>query len=214
MAVGNHPLPEFHPIAGIKIGTSNAGIKQLERADVTVFELCEGATVAALFTTNAFCAAPVQISKQHLMSQAPSYLLINTGNANAGTGAAGMQAANATVNSLAELQGVSAAAVLPFSTGVIGEVLPAEKLIAALPEAVANLSADSWADAASAIMTTDTRPKGISRKLHIAGNELTISGISKGSGMIKPNMATMLAYVGIDAQASKTLLQSMLVEAN
>lgn len=214
MAVGNHPLPDFFPIQGIKIGSSNAGIKQTERADITIFELCEGATSAALFTTNAFCAAPVQICKQHLALQSPRYLLVNTGNANAGTGELGMQAAIDTVEALANIQEVSSSTVLPFSTGVIGEILPSQKVISALPSALANLSDANWGNAASAIMTTDTRPKGVSRQLSVAGQVLTVSGISKGSGMIKPNMATMLGYVGLDAKASQQLLQSMLVEAN
>ncbi len=214
MAVGNYPLPEFFPIQGLKIGTSNAGIKQTERADVTVFELCQGATVAAVFTTNAFCAAPVQIAKQHLLDATPRYLLVNTGNANAGTGEAGMHAAHLTVQALADATMVPKESVLPFSTGVIGEVLPAAKVVSALPEALNHLSEHHWVDAAASIMTTDTRPKGVTRQLSVADQVLTVSGISKGSGMIKPNMATMLAYIGLDARVSQTLLQQLLLEAN
>lgn len=214
MAVGNCPLPDFHPVKGIRIGTSNAGIKQTERDDVTVFELSEVATAAALFTTNAFCAAPVQISKSHISENMPRYLLINTGNANAGTGELGMQAALTTVAELSKLSDVDVGKILPFSTGVIGETLPAEKVVSALPKALGNLSEQHWGNAAKAIMTTDTRPKGVSRQLNITDHILTVSGISKGSGMIKPNMATMLAYVGLDAVVSDDLLRQMLVEAN
>ena len=214
MAVGNCPLPDFYPVKGIRIGTSNAGIKQTERDDVTVFELSKVATAAALFTTNAFCAAPVQIAKSHISENMPRYLLINTGNANAGTGEPGMQAALTTVAELSKLSNVDVGKILPFSTGVIGETLPSEKVVSALPKALDNLSEQHWENAAKAIMTTDTRPKGVSRQLNITDQILTVSGISKGSGMIKPNMATMLAYVGLDAVVSDDLLQKMLVEAN
>lgn len=214
MAVGEYPLPAFYAVDGIKIGTSNAGVKQYERDDITLIELCDGANVAALFTTNAFCAAPVQICKRHLTTAGIKYLLVNTGNANAGTGEAGMQAAMNTIEALAQQMHCEPEQILPFSTGVIGEVLPCEKVISALPPASSDLSAAHWAEAASAIMTTDTRPKGVSKQLSIAGKVLTVSGISKGSGMIKPNMATMLAYIGLDAAASQSLLQQMLTQAN
>ncbi len=214
MAVGNEPLPNFIPIKGVEIGTANAGIKQTERDDVTVFRLSEKAVTAGVFTKNAFCAAPVHICKEHLSQSNPRYLLVNTGNANAGTGEPGFQASRQTVSALSELANVNHSEVLPFSTGVIGEVLPAGLVNTALPKALANLSSEHWTQAAVAIMTTDTRPKGFSRQIELAGKKLTLSGISKGSGMIKPNMATMLAYVAFDAKSSQSTLQSILDEAN
>jgi len=214
MAVGQAPLPTFYPVEGIRIGVANAGIKQSVRPDVTIFEICEGATTAGVFTKNAFCAAPVQIAKANMVKQAPRYLLINTGNANAGTGESGMQVAQQSIEHLAALLDVDATQVLPFSTGVIGELLPVDKINAVQETAIADFSPNNWTVAASAIMTTDTRPKGYSKKIEVAGKTLTISGISKGSGMIKPNMATMLAYVAIDAKASSALLQDILNSAN
>ena len=169
--------------------------------------------VAGVFTQNAFCAAPVVVAKQHLSAATPRYLVTNTGNANAGTGEQGMADAQVSCAALAELQGVSADQVLPFSTGVIGETLPIDKLLAALPAAVAALDEDAWADAAEGILTTDTRPKGASLQYqpNSASAELiTITGITKGSGMIKPNMATMLGYVATDAQVDSELLHRAL----
>jgi len=214
MAVGEAPLPQFFPIAGVRIGTASAGIKKPGRQDITIFEIAEGATVAGVFTKNAFCAAPVQICQKYLRhASAIRYLLINTGNANAGTGKAGLNNAQATIAALAEKTQVSVEKVLPFSTGVIGEHLPVEKVIQALDAGLANLSADHWSAAAKAIMTTDTRPKGVSKKIHIAGKAVHISGISKGAGMIKPNMATMLAYVACDAAIAENQLKAMLQHA-
>ena len=214
MAVGHAPLPTFAAIDGIRIGTSNAGIKQTERADITIFEICDGATVAGVFTKNAFCAAPVKLCKEFLSSHTPRYLLVNTGNANAGTGAQGFDDAQRCVAALAEKTSVAVEQVLPFSTGVIGELLPTQKIVDALDSALASLQDDAWVQAASSIMTTDTRPKGASHSIEIAGQTIKLSGISKGSGMIKPNMATMLAYVGLDAKISTETLQTMLDEAN
>lgn len=166
--------------------------------------------MAGVFTLNAFCAAPVTVAKEHLATSSPRYLLINTGNANAGTGQAGMLNARNSCAALADLVGVAPSAVLPFSTGVIGEKLPVDKLVAAMPAAVTALSADSWEAAANGIMTTDTRPKATSRQLDIAGRTITVTGISKGAGMIKPNMATMLGYVATDANIAPNVLQAML----
>jgi glutamate N-acetyltransferase/amino-acid N-acetyltransferase len=213
MATGNKPFPLMHPVKGFKLGTTSAGIKTPGRKDLVVMELAQGSVVAGVFTQNAFCAAPVVVAKQHLSAATPRYLVTNTGNANAGTGERGMADAQASCTALAELQGVAADQVLPFSTGVIGEPLPIEKLLSALPAAVATLDENTWADAAEGILTTDTRPKGASLQYqpNSASAELiTITGITKGSGMIKPNMATMLGYVATDAQVDGELLQRAL----
>ena len=218
MATGNKPFPQMHPISGFKLGTTSAGIKTPGRSDLVVMELQAGSTVAGVFTQNAFCAAPVVVAKQHLGDAAPRYLVTNTGNANAGTGDQGMTDALASCAALAQLQGVAADQVLPFSTGVIGEPLPIEKLLAALPAAVAALDENAWAEAAEGILTTDTRAKGASLQYqpnsgspNSGSKELiTITGITKGSGMIKPNMATMLGYVATDAQVDSELLQRAL----
>lgn len=215
MAVGEAPLPQFYPIAGVRIGTASAGIKKPGRQDITVFEIAEGATVAGVFTKNAFCAAPIQIC-QKALAQASDvrYLLVNTGNANAGTGALGLSNAQATIAALAEKTQVKVEKVLPFSTGVIGEHLPVEKIVKALDAALENLSVENWSAAAKAIMTTDTRPKGVSKKIEIAGKSVHISGISKGAGMIKPNMATMLAYIACDATIAEQQLKAMVQYAS
>ena len=213
MATGNKPFPQMHRVAGFKLGTTSAGIKTPGRSDLVVMELQPGSAVAGVFTQNAFCAAPVVVAKQHLSSAAPRYLVTNTGNANAGTGEQGMIDAQASCIALAELQGVSTDQVLPFSTGVIGEPLPIEKLLAALPAAVAALDENTWASAAEGILTTDTRPKGASLQYQpdsATDKLITITGITKGSGMIKPNMATMLGYVATDAQVDSELLQRAL----
>ena len=204
MAVGQQLFPTMYPVSGFKLGTTCAGIKTADRSDLVVMELAEGSTVAALFTQNAFCAAPVRLCKDHLSTESPRYLVVNTGNANAGTGAQGMNDAEQTCSALATLAGVAVNAVLPFSTGVIGEPLPMQPLLAGLPDAYHNLSEHGWADAAQGILTTDTRPKGSS--LQYGDQPITITGISKGSGMIKPNMATMLAYIATDALVDAELL--------
>jgi glutamate N-acetyltransferase / amino-acid N-acetyltransferase len=209
MAVGPGTLPTLHPVKGMRIGIASAGIKKPGRRDLVVMELCEGATVAGVFTLNAFCAAPVQIAKRHLAS-APRYLLTNTGNANAGTGAEGMQDATRCCEALAQLVEQPIERVLPFSTGVIGEKLPVDKIVQALPAALAALDENGWEEAASGIMTTDTRPKAASSQFEYDGKTVTLTGISKGAGMIMPNMATMLAYIGTDAAVAAPLLQRIL----
>jgi glutamate N-acetyltransferase/amino-acid N-acetyltransferase len=213
MAV-NSPLPvasALKPVAGIEIGFAEAGIKKPNRKDVLVMKVAPGATVAGVFTLNRFCAAPVQIAKAHLAAAKESgkpiaALLINTGNANAGTGELGLSLANETCAALAAQLGCDASQILPFSTGVILEPLPAAKVIAGLPQAVAGLKADNWYNAAEAIMTTDTQPKAGSRSVSIGGHSVTMSGISKGAGMIKPNMATMLGYLAFDAKVAQPVL--------
>lgn len=213
MAV-NSPLPvaaDLKPVAGIEIGFAQAGIKKPNRKDVLVMRLAPTATVAGVFTLNRFCAAPVQIAKAHLAAAKETgkpvvALLVNTGNANAGTGELGLSLANETCAALAAQLGCEATQILPFSTGVILEPLPAAKVIAGLPQAVAGLQADNWFNAAEAIMTTDTQPKAGSRTVTIGGHTVTMSGISKGAGMIKPNMATMLGYLAFDAKVAQPVL--------
>jgi glutamate N-acetyltransferase/amino-acid N-acetyltransferase len=216
MAV-NSPLPiraQLAPVPGLQLGYAQAGIKKPGRKDVLVLKLAAGATVAGVFTTNRFCAAPVQVSKDHLAGTQPIVaLVVNTGNANAGTGEAGLANAHATCAALAKLLGCEANQILPFSTGVILEPLPLEKLVAGLPSAIANLNEDSWFDAAEAIMTTDTQPKAASRVVMIAGKRVTMTGISKGAGMIKPNMATMLGFMACDAKISQPVLQTLVKQA-
>ena len=210
MAVGEADLPELLPVGGVRIGVSSAGIKMPGRLDLVVFELAPDSRVAAVFTRNAFCAAPVVVARQHLAAAVPRLLMINTGNANAGTGMQGLEDARRCCQSLANLTGVEFQQVLPFSTGVIGEALPADKIQQALPAALQQLSENGWQAAADGILTTDTRPKGASRRLSLALGDITITGIAKGSGMIKPNMATMLAYVATDAVVGQAALQSLL----
>jgi glutamate N-acetyltransferase/amino-acid N-acetyltransferase len=216
MAV-NSPLPiraQLTPVAGLQLGYAQAGIKKPGRKDVLVLKLAPSATVAGVFTTNRFCAAPVQVSKDHLAGTQPIVaLVVNTGNANAGTGEAGLANAHTTCAALAKLLGCAANQILPFSTGVILEPLPLEKLVAGLPAAIANLKEDSWFDAAEAIMTTDTQPKAASRVVTIAGKRVTMTGISKGAGMIKPNMATMLGFMACDAKISQPVLQTLVKQA-
>ncbi len=212
MAVGLGPLPVLHPVAGFELGISSAGIKRVGRKDVVVMRCAEGSSVAGVFTLNAFCAAPVILARQRVKGQS-RYLLTNTGNANAGTGEPGLLAATQTCAALAELVGVAELAILPFSTGVIGEPLPVDKIIAALPAALADLSEQHWAEAATGIMTTDTLPKGASRQFSHDGVTITVTGISKGAGMIRPNMATMLGYIATDAKVAPAVLQDLLSDA-
>jgi glutamate N-acetyltransferase/amino-acid N-acetyltransferase len=220
MAV-NLPLPvaaDLHPVAGVEIGFAEAGIKKPDRKDLLVLKLAPGASVAGVFTTNRFCAAPVQVCNAHLAAvragAAPiRALVINTGNANAGTGETGLADANATCAALAGLLDCEATQILPFSTGVILEPLPVERLVAGLPHAVANLQADNWFSAAQAIMTTDTQPKAASRTVLINGKIITLSGISKGAGMIRPNMATMLGFVAFDAKVAQPVLDHLVRQA-
>lgn len=212
MAVGQTDFPIMPPISGIQIGTTNAGIKQTVRDDLLIFQFSETATCAAVFTQNAFCAAPVHLAKVNL-SHAPRWLLINSGNANAGTGEQGMIDARQTCDDLAQLTGGQMQQVLPFSTGVIGQSLPVEKIKNALPKAVSNLAENQWEQAALAIMTTDTFPKGVSKVISLNGEAVTINGISKGAGMIQPNMATMLSFIATDTKISQPLLQQCLAAA-
>ena len=216
MAV-NSPLPirsQLLPVPGLQLGYAQAGIKKPGRKDLLVLKLAPSATVAGVFTTNRFCAAPVQVSKDHLAGTQPIVaLVVNTGKANAGTGEAGLANAHATCAALAKLLGCAANQILPFSTGVILEPLPLEKLVAGLPAAIANLNEDSWFDAAEAIMTTDTQPKAASRVVTIAGKRVTMTGMSKGAGMIKPNMATMLGFMACDAKISQPVLQTLVKQA-
>ncbi len=212
MAVGQNTFPLMPPIAGVQLGTINAGIKQTVRDDLLVFQFVETATCAAVFTQNAFCAAPVHVAKAHL-SHAPRWLLINSGNANAGTGDQGMTDARQTCQDLAQITGGQMQQVLPFSTGVIGQPLPVAKITSALPQAIANLAENHWEQAAHSIMTTDTFPKGVSKTITLSGETVTINGISKGAGMIQPNMATMLSFIATDAKISQSLLQQCLTMA-
>jgi len=220
MAV-NLPLPvpaSLKPVSGIEVGHAEAGVRKANRKDLLVMRLAPTATVAGVFTTNRFCAAPVQVCKAHLealrFADTPMRaLVINTGNANAGTGEAGLANANATCAALAELLGCDPAQILPFSTGVILEPLPVDRIKAGLPQAIANLKEDNWYNAAESIMTTDTQPKAASRTVSINGVEITLTGISKGAGMIKPNMATMLGFMATDAKVAQPVLEHMVKEA-
>jgi len=220
MAV-NSPLPvpsQLHPVAGIMLGFAQAGIRKADRKDLLVMKLAPTATVAGVFTANRFCAAPVQVSKAHLESAALTglpiqALVINTGNANAGTGITGLAAANTTCNALADLMNCEGSQILPFSTGVILEQLPVDRLVAGLPAAIQNLKEDNWYQAAEAIMTTDTQPKAASRQVRIGDHLVTMTGISKGAGMIMPNMATMLGFIAIDAKVAQPVLEQMVKQA-
>jgi glutamate N-acetyltransferase / amino-acid N-acetyltransferase len=208
------PLPQsLHPVSGVRIGVAMAGVRKPNRRDLVVFVLDEGASVAGVFTRNRFCAAPVQVCREHLAQASPRALLVNTGNANAGTGADGLARARRSCTTLASMLDVQAAQVLPFSTGVIMETLPVDRIEAGLPAALASLQAANWAEAAAGIMTTDTLPKAASRQVLIDGHTVTVTGIAKGAGMIRPNMATMLGFVATDAAIAPELLQAVLTEA-
>jgi len=212
MSVNLSVFDAFHQIEGLKIGYCNAGIKQTQRQDLVVFELASTATTAGIFTQNAFCAAPVQICKAHLAKSQTQYLIVNTGNANAGTGKEGFQDAMEICQTLADKKGIDVSGILPFSTGVIGERLPIDKITSAIPRALENLTEGNWFEGSRGIMTTDTQPKGTSTQFEYKGETVTISGISKGAGMIKPNMATMLGFIATDAAVSKSVLQSICSE--
>ncbi|MBI1175614.1 MAG: bifunctional glutamate N-acetyltransferase/amino-acid acetyltransferase ArgJ [Sideroxydans sp.] len=205
---------ELLPVAGVKLGTAAASIKRPNHKDLLLIQLDDGATVAGVFTSNRFCAAPVTVAREHLASgKGIKALVVNTGNANAGTGEQGMAAARATCAELARLLGCTPEQVLPFSTGVIMEPLPLAKIVAGLPQAIAGLKADNWFDAAHAIMTTDIVAKAVSKQVQIGGKTVTVTGMSKGSGMIHPNMATMLGYIATDAAVAQPLLQQMVKQA-
>lgn len=213
MAVGNYPFPKMSPVKGVRLGTASAGIKTPGRKDLMILEVPKGATVAGVFTKNAFCAAPVTVCKEHLAEINTRYLITNSGNANACTGDQGYQDAQETCSRIAELTGVDSRQVLPFSTGVIGQALPMDKLLGGIPEALSNLTESGWQSAAEAIMTTDTRPKGAAAEFEYQGETIRVNGIAKGSGMIKPNMATMLGYIATDAAVSQEVLDQLSREA-
>jgi glutamate N-acetyltransferase/amino-acid N-acetyltransferase len=214
MAVGEDNHGHLQAVPGVRLGTVSAGIKTPGRKDLVLIEVAENTRCAAVFTRNAFCAAPVTVARENLLScfHQPRYLLINTGNANAGTGLAGIAAARSCAEAVALIAGVDVPSVLPFSTGVIGEPLPVQRLERAIPAAFAALSADGWAAAAQGILTTDTRPKALSVCFSCDGCNYVVTGIAKGSGMIRPNMATMLAFIATDTAVEQTLLQEMLAE--
>ena len=212
MAV-NLPPPDpasLHPIPGVELGVAMAGVRKAGRNDLLVMKLAEGTAVAGVFTQNRFCAAPVVLAKKHIRNGVRA-LVVNTGNANAGTGKDGLRRALQVCEALAHHLGCAAEEVLPFSTGVIMEPLPAERITAALPKALLNRS--DWLSAAEAIMTTDTVPKAFSRKVRLSGGEATVTGIAKGAGMIRPDMATMLGFIATDARLARKQLQSMLESA-
>ncbi len=209
------PIPaELHSVAGVEIGVAMAGVRKANRKDLVLFTLAEGSSVAAVFTRNRFCAAPVQVCRQHLAAgHGIRALVINTGNANAGTGDDGIVRARTTCIALAQRLDLTPEQVLPFSTGVIMETLPVERIVAGLPAALASRSSDNWLAAAEGIMTTDTLPKAASRQVTIDGRTVTVTGIAKGAGMIRPNMATMLGFVATDAVLDPTLMQGLVREA-
>lgn len=213
MAVGEFTFPAMTPVPGVSLGTASAGIKKPGKIDMVLLALAEGSRVAGVFTRNIFCAAPVTLCKQHLQQTDARYLLINSGNANACTGDEGMADAVSCCESVASLLSGSKEQVLPFSTGVIGERLPVDKMLSALPACAENLSEDGWLSAAQGIMTTDTRPKGATVCFDHDGETIVVNGISKGAGMIKPNMATMLGYVATNAKVAKPLLQELVTNA-
>lgn len=199
------------PVKGVKLGAAEAHVRKPNRKDVLVIELAKGTKVAGVFTKNRFCAAPVTLCKEHLAKGGEiRALLVNTGNANAGTGEAGMQHAKQTCEALAALMGCAPEQILPFSTGVILEPLPVDRVVAGLPDCLQDLEENNWLRAAEAIMTTDIVAKGTSRQISIQGKTVTITGISKGSGMIHPNMATMLGYIATDAAITQSALDCII----
>lgn len=210
MPVGSPDLPVLAPVRGFSLGVASAGIKQEGRRDVVVMAAAAGTEFACVFTRNAFCAAPVTVAREHLSTNTPLMLLVNTGNANAGTGEPGVDDARRCCERLAALAAVKPTQVLPFSTGVIGEPLPVALIEQALPGALATMAEDNWQNAAWGILTTDTRPKGSSRTIEVDGKSITITGISKGSGMIRPDMATMLAYIATDAALDQRTLADLI----
>ena len=215
MAVGNVAIPKtIYPINGIRLSATAAGVRYKDRDDLVVIEIADNATAAVVTTKNAFCAAPVRVLREHFAKASPRYLITNTGNANAGTGADGMRRALDICSALAAKVGVDVSSILPFSTGVIGEPLNSDAIIAGLDNALANLAPNNWLAAANGIRTTDTIPKLASEKVDVDTSSYHITGMSKGSGMIRPNMATMLGYVATDANIAADLLQEMLSKIN
>ncbi|MEC8909020.1 MAG: bifunctional glutamate N-acetyltransferase/amino-acid acetyltransferase ArgJ [Pseudomonadota bacterium] len=207
MAVNFTVFEDFAVVKGVRLGVAQAGVRKKDRDDMVIFELAEGTEVAWVFTTNAFCAAPVHICRRNLEKASPRYLLINTGNANAGTGPKGFRNAELSCEMLAKATGVTPEQVLPFSTGVIGEPLNMEAFERGIPAALENLTEANWARAGRGIMTTDTLPKGYSKQIEIDGKTVTITGLSKGAGMIMPNMATMLGFIATDAKIPAAVMQ-------
>jgi len=212
----NLPLPDaatLYPIAGVRMGVTEAGIRKANRKDLTVVLIDEGASVSGVFTSNRFCAAPVQVCREHLDGgKAVRAMVINTGNANAGTGADGLRRARSTCFSIASKLGIAAEQVLPFSTGVIMETLPIERIEAGLDAAIADAKTDNWLKAAEGIMTTDTQPKAFGARGMVGGKQVSVSGISKGAGMIRPNMATMLGFIATDANVSQAVMKQLSLE--
>jgi len=203
----------LHPVAGVRIGVAEAGVRKANRKDLTVFLLDEGASVGGVFTRNRFCAAPVQICRERLTAGAAvRAIVVNTGNANAGTGEDGLARARQTCEALAAQLGLQPDQVLPFSTGVIMEPLPVDRIVAGLPAAITDAQPAHWARAAEGIMTTDTVPKAASAKAMVGGVEVTITGISKGAGMIRPNMATMLGFLATDAKVDQAVMKQLAFE--
>lgn len=213
MAVGPGSNEEFHPVAGIRLAAAKSEIRYPNSLDLVLIELAENSSVAGVYTQNSFCAAPVMVAKAHSQNASPRFFLINTGNANAGTGESGKQHTLRCCKSIADLGDVSLQQVLPFSTGVIGEELPVEKILAVAPDLYQELAKNNWPDAAWGILTTDTRPKLTSVQLEVEGKIIAITGIAKGSGMIKPNMATMLGFIFTDADIDAELLDQLLRNA-
>ena len=211
----NLPAPtaaQLHPVPGVRIGVAEAGVRKANRKDLTVFLLDEGAHVAGVFTKNRFCAAPVQVCREHLAGGGIRAMVVNTGNANAGTGPDGLARARSTCAALAKLLQVQPRQVLPFSTGVIMEPLPVERIEQGLPAAIADAQPAHWLRAAEGIMTTDTVPKAFSRQVQVDGCTVNVTGISKGAGMIRPNMATMLGFMATDARIDAALMQQLALE--
>ena len=213
MPVGIRALPSLDPVPGIQLGTTAAGIRKPDRPDLVVIECAPGTNVTAVFTRNRFCAAPVTVAREHLDRASPRALLVNTGIANAGTGPLGLEDARACCVALAGHMDCRTEEILPFSTGVIGERLPVARIVAGLPGCLANFNENGWAEAARGIMTTDTVPKGISRKIRLGSQTVSLTGIAKGAGMIRPDMATMLAFVATDAAVTPAVLNSCLLTA-
>lgn len=209
MSVGLKHPQSLVKIKGIRLSASSAKIYREKRDDIALIEITDGSVTSAAFTQNRFCAAPVQISKNHLSKSKPRYCLINAGNANAGTGEDGLSNSKAICRELAKITNCNENEILPFSTGVIGEDLPVEKINKVLPQLVKNLSEDCWVNVAKSIMTTDTIPKAVSSQISIANSTVSITGIAKGSGMIKPDMATMLSFVATDANVTKDALDKI-----
>lgn len=210
MAVGNIEWPRLHPVDGVRLGTAKAGVKKPNRKDLLIIEINEGASVAGVFTKNAFAAAPVILGREYLARGDSRYLLINSGCANACTGSRGLADAIACCTVVAQNGNVLPQQVVPFSTGVIGEYLPVDRIVQAIPDAMIGMDENGWRDAAEAIMTTDTCAKGASEQFEFDGEVVSVSGIAKGAGMIRPNMATLLAFVATDAVVARPLLDRMI----